>query len=805
VENETTEIAGEAIGGDTPEDVAVLYSWANLQGAKYRDFSASRREYRAQLRLRAAEEQRTEEERALAEAEAAAAEAEAAAREAEEAARFHATAAQRAADAKERKMLESEEAASEHAMRQAEELSRIAAAERIEASRRAEAVAAAEAAARREAREMEEARASAERQAARYHESEHRRRMLAGPQPTPVPGQISDPYSTVQQALPGRLFHQPGVPEDDMLPSRHPHTRQARLIVPQPDPSHPDVAVEREYLATGTTDQDAAIAARGTKAITHAADVKDSPVQHLHQDAPEPQTPLAEQASRPHRSGSRSRPRAEAAPSPAAEAERAPARNDQSIFGLAAARPLQPSLEPVEQPRRSASMLGLDTTFTPAPPAPAPPREPLRELAPEPVRTVVAAPPPVPVQQAPAARQEPVRSEELSPGQRAYAAARAEAAAKAEAAQTARRIRGYAPEEASGFFSAYGSARAQTVAEEPPAPMVPAWLNGPAEVLEANPPSEPSRITSDARRRVPSSGNTPVAPVEALQHSRERVAARWFALKGVFDHGVQELRAEQEARRERERQVPLVGIFSLAGGVGKTSLVATLGRTLSATGERVLLTDTTSHGLLPFYFGASELRPGVVRTFSPPSGSADAPIYLVSYDVLQRSGDAASQDWFAAELAAKSQSMSRVILDLSAAAPWVARRLVRMDGTILVPLAPDMNSVISLGAMEKFFSEMKNTSGKKAEPFYVLNQFDSSLALHLDVREVLRQQLDDRLLPFVIRRAPAVPEALAEGMTVVDYAAESAVAEDYRSLGNWLRSHTAPARAGTSSARWSER
>ena len=42
---------------ETPEDVAVLYSWANLHGAKYRDFSASRREYRAQMRHRAAEQQ----------------------------------------------------------------------------------------------------------------------------------------------------------------------------------------------------------------------------------------------------------------------------------------------------------------------------------------------------------------------------------------------------------------------------------------------------------------------------------------------------------------------------------------------------------------------------------------------------------------------------------------------------------------------------------------------------------------------------------------------------------------------------
>ena len=60
---------------DTPEDVAVLYSWANLHGGKYRDFSASRREYRAQLKHRAAEQGRessadahTESERAANEA-----------------------------------------------------------------------------------------------------------------------------------------------------------------------------------------------------------------------------------------------------------------------------------------------------------------------------------------------------------------------------------------------------------------------------------------------------------------------------------------------------------------------------------------------------------------------------------------------------------------------------------------------------------------------------------------------------------------------------------------------------------------
>jgi cellulose biosynthesis protein BcsQ len=77
--------------------------------------------------------------------------------------------------------------------------------------------------------------------------------------------------------------------------------------------------------------------------------------------------------------------------------------------------------------------------------------------------------------------------------------------------------------------------------------------------------------------------------------------------------------------------------------------------------------------------------------------------------------------------------------------------------------------------------------------------------LHLDVREVLRRKLGDRLLPFVIRRAPAVSEALAEGMTVVDYAPDASVVEDYVSVATWVRTIAAPATAGFRNVRWTER
>jgi cellulose synthase operon protein YhjQ len=347
----------------------------------------------------------------------------------------------------------------------------------------------------------------------------------------------------------------------------------------------------------------------------------------------------------------------------------------------------------------------------------------------------------------------------------------------------------------------YNAGQRTTSSAEPTGP---AWLYAPQV---PQPPQNPQTnpITQTVAPRTNSSGSiaTQSSVADTLQHSRERVAARWFALKGVFEQPGQD--QPEVPVRQKETRTPVLAVFSLAGGVGKTSLVATLGRSLSSMGEKVLLTDTTSHGLLPFYFGASELRQGVVRTFSPPSGSTDAPIYLVSYEVDQKINDEAAQSQLIEEIVQNSKGTHRILLDLTPSSGWVARGMARMNPTILVPVAPDMNSVISLQAVEKYFHGTIDSDGRPLQPYYVLNQFDASLPLHLDVREVLRRQLGDRLLPFVIRRAPAVSESLAEGMTVVDYAPDAPVAEDYQNVAAWLRTIAAPATAGFRNVRWSER
>jgi cellulose synthase operon protein YhjQ len=167
--------------------------------------------------------------------------------------------------------------------------------------------------------------------------------------------------------------------------------------------------------------------------------------------------------------------------------------------------------------------------------------------------------------------------------------------------------------------------------------------------------------------------------------------------------------------------------------------------------------------------------------------------------------ESASQETLTYEVSRYSHGASRIIIDLATASGATTRRALRMSPTILVPIIPDMNSVVSVTSIDAFFQHNGNAAGTKMLPYYVLNQFDASLPLHLDMREVLRERLGDRMLPFALRRTPAMSEALAEGMTVMDYAPNSTAAEDFESLAGWIKGLAAPASSSYRGVRWSER
>ena len=778
---------------ETPEDVAVLYSWANLHGAKYRDFSASRREYRAQLRHRAAEQARDLGLQAQADAERAAEWADQQAHQADQAHLGNGAQESRTPDpaphqdqaANPDNLLSIDSAA------EAAAAAEWAAAEHLEALRRAEAARHAEAVARNAQRELAEAHASARRNTASQTDPEPRRR-ASEPQlrREELPGEISDPYTPTPYIPEGR----PAIQEPEPLSGDAMELRPQRL---RPDLNPPDRNLPDR---PGPTPLPIAPTA-------YTAPVYNSPerVPSLPPATPAlvPELPTQAFASAGLRRPQGYRPddasgvrQIYRGPDPPPGPSPAPTAAPRQIISPAPQR--QPA-----SPAAQAPLSGRPVSLrSPAPVEQSdsltPPSD-RRDLA-TPGRTWTAAPSNSPLSFAAFETPEaglagnpedpiPRRRRQDQPGFRMTDSDRAIAAYRREEASSPDYPRPNALRAPQPPRPEPPPARAETA--------VPEWLHG----QQATHPAPPQLAPAVP----PSAGSpAPASAADTLQRSRERVASRWYALKGVFEQPGQD-RNEPAPVRQKETRPPVLAVFSFAGGVGKTSLVATLGRSLSSLGEKVLLTDTTSHGLLPFYFGASELREGTVRTFSPPSGSTDAPIYLVNYAVDQSAGDEAAQENVVEEITKGGRGSHRILLDLTSSTGWLIRRMAHLNPTVLVPLAPDMNSVISLQSIERFLHGITSPEGAPVQVFYLLNQFDASLPLHLDVREVLRRQLGERLLPFIIRRAPAVSEALAEGMTIVDYAADTPVAEDYMNVASWLRTIAAPATAGFRNVRWSER
>ena len=325
----------------------------------------------------------------------------------------------------------------------------------------------------------------------------------------------------------------------------------------------------------------------------------------------------------------------------------------------------------------------------------------------------------------------------------------------------------------------------------------PAWLaeTPPAPAPAASPAPFASPVPQAIVQTPQVSAPASMVGIGPLQPSRQPVPARWYALRSVFGRSTEEL---QPARFEG--QVPTLALFSLAGGVGKTSLAAGIGRVLAARGERILLTDTSSFGVLPFYFGAREIKPGVVRTFS--GGTSDPPIRVLTLQTERYDSD---PDLLRREMVRGTHEMSRVVIDIATGSAAMLAQAARLLPLMIVPLVPDMASVVTLPALEAFFRNQEGANGRQLQAWYVLNQFDPASPLQLDVREVLRQQLGERLLPFAIHRSPAMSEALAEGMTIIDYAPNSPAAEDVIGLATWIRNTSAAVGLAQRGVRWSER
>jgi cellulose synthase operon protein YhjQ len=238
--------------------------------------------------------------------------------------------------------------------------------------------------------------------------------------------------------------------------------------------------------------------------------------------------------------------------------------------------------------------------------------------------------------------------------------------------------------------------------------------------------------------------------------------------------------------------IPFAFISSVSGGTGVTTILATLARCFAAEGERVLLASSDTGSLLPLYFGAPNPGAGNLQSFSiqGSDGQVDTvdrsepkpptPVSIkTQYEPDKRN--------LISTIRSAAASSERLLLDPGTLAAGGAESLHHTKAFGLVPLVPDLSCVFGLLKLEQALSPRRANAQPSNAIFYVLNKFDASLALHRDVKASLENLLGDRLLPITLRRSDAVAEALADGMTVIDYCPDAGIAQDFIQLANWLR------------------
>jgi cellulose biosynthesis protein BcsQ len=240
---------------------------------------------------------------------------------------------------------------------------------------------------------------------------------------------------------------------------------------------------------------------------------------------------------------------------------------------------------------------------------------------------------------------------------------------------------------------------------------------------------------------------------------------------------------------------PAMAIYSLAGGVGKTTLAANLGRALYSIGDRVLLVDASGSALLPFYFGANNLRTGL-HTFTDPEFDR-APLRVVSADEV-------TPEWLEDDIRKEMDAAYWTIFDLGPASTGMLPQILEMCAFVLVPLLPDMNSILSVSRIESIFESMRLRGAIVPSPFYLFNKFDPEDPVDAGAQELVLRQCGGRLLPWSIRYDAEAARAIASRKTVIDHAPGAELAKASLNLAALLQRTVAGNRVRRSGRRWSD-
>ena len=240
-----------------------------------------------------------------------------------------------------------------------------------------------------------------------------------------------------------------------------------------------------------------------------------------------------------------------------------------------------------------------------------------------------------------------------------------------------------------------------------------------------------------------------------------------------------------------------IAIVSAAGGVGRSTLTASLATLLAQREIAVLALDFDPQNLLSTLLGSDEVSLGGLLpdflTRKEFGVSALVNLNEVACLPFGRSNEA-SLVTFEQHLRTEPEWLKKCITQIDyppgafllmdtprLPSPYARQAMVAAD-LVLAVLAPDARSLALLPAVEAALS--RYAPGR--QPIYVMNGLDSTRALQSDLLARFRSSLQMRLSPYPIHRDEAIPRAVANRANLQSLSPDSLVAHDLNGLFNWL-------------------
>jgi cellulose biosynthesis protein BcsQ len=230
----------------------------------------------------------------------------------------------------------------------------------------------------------------------------------------------------------------------------------------------------------------------------------------------------------------------------------------------------------------------------------------------------------------------------------------------------------------------------------------------------------------------------------------------------------------------------LLPVISGVGGSGATTVLAGLGRALSILGERVLLVDTQGPSTLDRSYQSNTGKTSLLLSTASPSQLGGG-VHVLRTHTDTPCGNQSYITKYCRATAGLSGHLDRVLI---AGTEWPAPAFEQRTGSgsvCLVILTPEWRSVVAISPILKTIADRSRKTGWNIEPWFLLNRFVESSAIHANVRNRLSAQLGSRLLPFYIPETDLVEHALMQERNVLDIAPEAAFSNACFDLAEWYR------------------